>query len=117
MCFRYDFRVFHECFKKLLYMITPQEKAQCVSWFNETKSDVQTQQRYRTKNGKDPPSRSSIHRWYKKFMETGLMLDAVRSGRPRTSAENIESERQAFSRSPMKSMRTAARELDLKPTK
>ena len=45
------------------------------------------------------------------------MLDAMRSGRPRTSAGNKESERQAFSRSPMKSIRTAARELELKPTK
>ena len=41
-------------------MVTPQEKAQCVSWFIETKLDVQTQQRYGTKNGKDPPSCSSI---------------------------------------------------------
>ena len=49
-------------------------------------------------------------------MKTGSVLDAVRSGRPRTSAENIESERQAFSCSPMKSIRTAARDLELKPT-
>ena len=28
-------------------MVTPQEKAQCVSWFIEAKSDVQTQRRYR----------------------------------------------------------------------
>ena len=33
-------------------MVTSQEKAQCVSWFIETKSDVQTQRRYRTENGK-----------------------------------------------------------------
>ena len=90
-------------------MVTPQEKAQCVSWFIETKSNVQTQQRYRTKNEKDPPSRSSIRRWHKKFMETGSVLDAVRSGRPRTSAENIKHVRQAFSHSPIKSIRTAAR--------
>ena len=44
------------------------------------------------------------------------MLDAVASWRPRTPAENIESVRQAFSRSPMKSIRTAARELELPPT-
>ena len=97
-------------------MVTPQEKAQCVSWFIETKSDVQTQRRCWTKNGKDPPSRSSIRRWHKKFMETGSVLNAVRSGRPRTSAENIERVRQAFSRSPIKSIRTAARELELPPT-
>ena len=41
------------------------------------------------------------------------MLDAVRSGQPRTSAENIESVMQAFSRSPVKSIRTPARELEL----
>ena len=46
-------------------MVTPQKKAQCVSWFIETKSDVQTQRRHKTKNGKDPPSRSSIHRWHR----------------------------------------------------
>ena len=97
-------------------MVIPQEKAQCVSWFIETKSDVQTQRRYRTKNGKDPPSRSSIRRWHKKFMETRSVLDAVRSGRPRTSVENIERVRQAFSRSPIRFIRTAARELELPPT-
>ena len=60
-------------------MVTPLEKAQCVSWFIETKSDVQTRRRYRTKYGKDPPSRSLIRRWRKKCMETGSVLDAVRS--------------------------------------
>ena len=60
-------------------MVIPQEKAQCVSWFIETKSDLQTQRRYRTKYGKDPPSRSSIHRWYKKFMKTGSVLNVVGS--------------------------------------
>ena len=97
-------------------MVTPQEKAQCVSWLIETKSDVQTQQRYMTKNGKDPPSRSSIRRWHKNFMKTVSVLDAVRNGRPRTSAENIDRVTQAFSCSPIKSIRTAARELKLPPT-
>ena len=34
-------------------MTTPQEKAQCASWFIETKSDVQTQRNYRSKYGRD----------------------------------------------------------------
>ena len=76
---------------KPLFIATPQEKALRVSW-----SDIQTQQRYTTKYGNDPPSRSSIPRWHKKFMETRSVLNTVRSGRLRTSAENIESERQAF---------------------
>ena len=91
-------------------MTTAQEKAQCVSWFIETKSDVQTQRNYRSKYGRDPPSRPSIRLWHKKFMETGTVFDARRSGRPRTSEENIERVRQAFQRSPMKSIRTAARQ-------
>ena len=41
------------------------------------------------------------------------MFDAGRSGRSRTSEENIEHVRQAFHRSPMKSIRTAARQLEL----
>ena len=93
-------------------MTTPQEKAQCVSWFIETKSDVQTQQNYRSKYGRDPPSRPSIRLWHKKFMETGTVIN-TRSGRPRTFEENIERVRQAFQRSPMKSIRTAARQLEL----
>ena len=52
-------------------MTTSQEKAKCVSWFIETKSDVQTQRNYRSKYGRDPPSRPSIRLWHKKFMETG----------------------------------------------
>ena len=94
-------------------MTTPQEKAQCVSWFIETKSDVQTQRNYRSKYGRDPPSRPSIRLWHKKFMETGTVFDTRRSGRPRTSEENIERVRQAFQRSPMKSIRTADRQLEL----
>ena len=94
-------------------MTTAQEKAQCVSWFIETKSDVQTQQNYRSKYGRDPPSRPSSRLWHNKFMETGTVFDARRSGRPRPSEENIERVRQAFQCSPMKSIRTAARQLDL----
>ena len=48
---------------------------------------------------KNPLSRPSIRRWHKKFMETRSVLDVMRSGRARTSAENIESVKQAFCRS------------------
>ena len=91
----------------------PKEKVKCVSWFIETKSDVQTQRNYRSKYGRDPPSRPSIRLWHKKFMETKTVFDTRRSGRPRTSEENIECVRQAFQRSPIKSIRTAARQLEL----
>ena len=41
-------------------MTTPQEKVQWASWFIETKSDIQTQQNYRSKYERDPPLRPSI---------------------------------------------------------
>ena len=40
-------------------MTTLQEKAQCVSWFIKTKSDVQTQRNYRSKYGRDLKQRIS----------------------------------------------------------
>ena len=46
-------------------------------------------------------------------METGTVFDTKRSGQPKTSEENIERVRQAFQRSPLKSIRTAARQLEL----
>ena len=38
-------------------MATTREKAECVSWFIETKSDLQTRRNFRTKYARDPPSR------------------------------------------------------------
>ena len=102
-----------ELYKLNPHKMTTQEKMQCVSWFIETKSDVQTQQNYRSKYGKDPLSCPLICLWNKKFMETGTVFDTRRSGQPRTSEENIERVRQAFQRSPMKSIHTAARQLEL----
>ena len=66
-------------------MTTPQEKAQCVSWFIETKSDVQTQRNYRSKYGRDPPSRPSIRLRHNKFMETGTGLRNASSSEIRCS--------------------------------
>ena len=50
-------------------MATPQEKAQGVFWFIETKSDDQTQRKYRIKYGRDPPCLSSNYRWHEKFIQ------------------------------------------------
>src|SRR5207253_7428627 len=41
-------------------MATPQQKAQCVAWFIETKSDTQTQRNFRTKYGVDPPHQGRL---------------------------------------------------------
>ena len=75
---------------EFMEMSTPQEKALCVSWFIETKSDIQAQRNFRGKYGRKPPARPTIRAWYKKFMETGSVLQRREAGRPQMS-EEIES--------------------------
>ena len=77
-------------------MSTPQQKAQCVSWFIETKSDIQTQRDFRRKYGRKPPARPTIGAWHKKFMETGSVLQRKGAGRLQISEEKIESVRVAY---------------------
>ena len=50
-------------------MSTVQEKAQCVSWFIETKSDIQAQRNFRRKYGRKPPARPTI-----RYFATNLPL-------------------------------------------
>ena len=75
---------------EFMKMSTPQEKAQCVSWFIETKSDIQAQRNCRRKYGRKPPARRTIRAWHKKFMEIDSVLQRKGAGRPQIS-EEIES--------------------------
>ena len=75
-------------------------KAQCVSWFIETNSDIQAQRNFRGKYGRKPPARSTIRAWHKKFMETGSLLQRKGAGRFQISEEEIESVRVAYTRCP-----------------
>ncbi|KFM68849.1 hypothetical protein X975_25329, partial [Stegodyphus mimosarum] len=94
-------------------MHTPQEKSQILWWFIETKSLMQTQRNCRRIYQKDPPSKSSILRWKKNFLETGSIADEKRSGRPCRSDFDVECVRETFLRNPRRSVRSAARELDM----
>ena len=51
-------------------MTTSQEKAQCVSWFIKTKSDIQAQRNFIAKYAKRAPARQSICNWHKQFVGT-----------------------------------------------
>ena len=88
-------------------MTTPQEKAQYVSWFIKTKSDIQPQRNFIAKYVKGVPARQSIRNWHKQFVETGKLLLKPRSGWSKTSEKGIELIRRSLSRSPTKSIRTA----------
>ncbi|KFM57555.1 hypothetical protein X975_18175, partial [Stegodyphus mimosarum] len=92
-------------------MHAPQEKTQILWWFIETKSMRQKQRNCRRIYQKDPPSKSSILRWKKNFLETGSIADKKRSGRPCTSDFDVERVRETFLRNPRRSVRSAAREL------
>ena len=88
-------------------MTTPQEKARCVSWFIETKSDIQAQRNFIAKYAKPAAARQSIRNWHKQFVGTATLLLEPRSGWSKTSEKGIERICQSFSRSPTKSIRTA----------
>ena len=88
-------------------MITPQEKAQCVSWFIKTKSDIQAQRNFIAKYVKRAPAGKSIRNWHKQFVGTGTLLLKPRSGWSKTSEKGIERIRQLFSHSPTKFIGTA----------
>ena len=92
-------------------MLTIQQKAQCVLWYNELKSRTAVQRKFRNEVGQDPPHTNSIKRWFKNFMETGSILDRKRSGRPSIDEETVDAVRVAFHRSPRKSIRVASNEL------
>lgn len=97
-------------------MTTPQQMAQCVEWFIETKSDTQVQRKFRTHYRATPPSRPTIRAWYRRFKETGSVLKRTSSGRPSTSDADVARVQQAFIRSPSKSIRCASRQLQLPTT-
>jgi len=86
-------------------MLTIQQKAQCVLWYHELKSPTAVQRKFRSEFGEDPPYTNSIKRWFKKFMETGSILDGKRSGRPSIDEETVDAVRVAFHRGPRKSIR------------
>ena len=66
-------------------MTTPQEKAQCVSVFIKTESDIQAQRNFVARCVKRAPARQSIRNWHKQFVGTGTLLLKPRSGWLKTS--------------------------------
>ncbi|KAJ8865816.1 hypothetical protein PR048_033338 [Dryococelus australis] len=63
--------------------------------------------------GEDPPALSTKQEWHRKFMGTGSVLHQKGAGWPSTITEDIDRVRAAYVRSPGKSVRTAARQLQL----
>ena len=85
-------------------MFTQHEKAECASWFIETKSDIHTPRNYTTKYAELALAHQSICNWHLQFMETRTVLHKPIRGRPSTSEEDIERIGHSFSRSARKSI-------------
>ena len=94
-------------------MAPQQEKAFCVFRFEVSRSVITVQREFRARFRKDAPHRSNVTRWYRQSVETGCLCKFKISGRPRVSNDNVERVREAFQRSPRKSLSRASRELDL----
>ena len=82
--------------------VTAQEKAQCVEWSIETRSNMQVQRNFRARYGRNPPLRTRFREWYKRFKEIGSCHKQKNTGRPNTSAAD-EQVRESFQQSPRKS--------------
>ncbi|KAJ4444317.1 hypothetical protein ANN_06109 [Periplaneta americana] len=65
--------------------------------------------RFREKYGRAAPERHTIVQWHKHLLENGDFQRHGGGGRKSTSDENLESNREAFTRSPRKSVRQASR--------
>jgi hypothetical protein len=94
-------------------MAYPQERAQCVVWFSETKSPITVQRNYRHVFEKGPPDKKTIKAWYDKFVATGSVLRQSDSDKKRTSDETMERVMETFQRSLTKSIRRASLELNI----
>ncbi|XP_067125590.1 centrosomal protein of 120 kDa-like [Centruroides vittatus] len=94
-------------------MAFQQEKAFCVLSFEVSRSVVTVQREFHAWFKKDPPHKNNIDRWHQQFVETECLCKGKSSDRPRVSDANIKRVREAFQRSPDKSLSKASRELSM----
>lgn len=94
-------------------MTTAQERAQCVIWYAETKSPITVQRKFQRTYQRAPPDVKTIKAWFDKFLATGSVNRQPGSGKKPTSEDTIDEIREAFGRSPTKSIRRASRELQI----
>lgn len=97
-------------------MASGQQKAFCVLRFAQCESVITVQRDFRTTYGVDAPTAQSIRRWHEQFRETGCLCKGKSPGRPRVGDADVERIRHCFTRSPQKSVRRAARQLNMPST-
>ncbi|PSN31536.1 hypothetical protein C0J52_26409, partial [Blattella germanica] len=91
-----------------------QDKVQCVLWLAETRSVKRVQRRLRTDRGINPPTRDSIVHWDRQLRETDrLVCQTGKARKPRITQGDVDRVQASFIRSPRKSIRKAARQLNM----
>ena len=96
--------------------LTQEMRCKIAVWQEAYKSVTQTQRLFNREFGiNSAPTRRTIYAIHRKFMETGSVVDAQRSGRPKSgrSEENIRVLEEAYALSQGKSIRRAAVELEI----
>ncbi|GBN37465.1 hypothetical protein AVEN_88092-1 [Araneus ventricosus] len=89
-------------------LASPQEKTQIVFWFAEHKSIITAKRMFRTVYKRNPPDAKSIKKWEKTFLETRSVQNRSGGNWSSLSDAHVEDVRQAFVRSPRKSIRKQA---------
>lgn len=96
-----------------LKMLSTSERVELVLLMHELKSVTLVQRRLKQEGKSHVPSDKTINSLYQKFISTGTVLDAERSGRPSTSAENVAAVDSAFKSEPSLSLRRASTQLGI----
>ena len=94
-------------------VISNQRKAACVQKYIQTGSIASTRRWYATTYGAAAPSRNSILRWYRRFLQNGTVADLPRSGRPQADPQVVSRIEGAFHENPRLSLRVAERVLQV----
>ncbi|KAJ4442648.1 hypothetical protein ANN_04237 [Periplaneta americana] len=107
--------------KQSISMWTPQQKAFCVLSLAEHRSIIRVQRLFRRQYNLRPreavPTYVSIMKWDRQLRETGSLLsNAGKHSKRKVSDENVERIREAFQRSPRKSIRQSSVQLNIPPT-
>ncbi|PSN58023.1 hypothetical protein C0J52_02021 [Blattella germanica] len=97
-------------------MLTIEERIALLSARLRLLSYEQVRQDFERKFHKPAPTRANIRMLVNKFKRTGSVVDEKRSGRPQTSANDVELIQQAIERSPGASTRRLSNELDIPRT-
>jgi hypothetical protein len=82
-------------------------------WLAELQSLTAVQRCFRMQYGRQSPTQKSIRFWDNKLRATGSLLHVESPGKTWTPEENVNCIREAFQRSPHKSIRTASLKLQI----